>query len=281
METLPIPSGAGETPVVPTPDLFLQHLPTIESVIKFVVVRHRLTADEADDFAATVRLRLLDHDCATLRKFRGHSSLRAFLGVVILRLYRDYRTAQWGRWRPCAEARRTGPLAIRLDRLLSRDGFTFDEAVEILRVNHGVTEDGEAIRELAARFPMRLKRRPVDVRGFEDLVAVPVSPFPVPALEKQAERALEALRAAVQRISSEERLVLSLFFANRLCIAQIARRCGLDQKALYRSFTALLKRLRVEMQTAGITAADADVWIGRPDLDMARAAFLRPVNEHE
>jgi RNA polymerase sigma factor (sigma-70 family) len=265
-------------------ETFSQQLPLIESVIAFVAARHRLSRHDAEDFAATVHLRLLERDCAILRKFQGRSSLRTFLTVVIVRLYQDYRTAHWGRWRPSAKARRLGPGAIRLERLMTRDGLTFDEAAETLRTSQGVTEDVEAMREWSARLPTRRQRpRIVNPPDLAELSVAPVAttPLPMPLLQTQAERALGALRRAVLRISPEEQRLLMLIFANQFSVAQTARRCVMDQKRSYRRLTRLLKRLRDDVQNAGITAADVGDWIGHPDIDTSGAAFMKPVSEHD
>src|SRR5262245_61007781 len=102
-------------------DYFSSRLPEVDRAIAFVVRRHRLAADTAEDFASVVHLRLLEHDCAVLRKFEGRSRLQTFLVVVVQRLFLDYRIALWGKWRPSAEARGLGPLGIKLDRLRSRE----------------------------------------------------------------------------------------------------------------------------------------------------------------
>jgi RNA polymerase sigma factor (sigma-70 family) len=283
METSTITTASDQTMTFGT-ETFSRHLQLIESVIAFVIARHRLPRHEAEDFAATVRLRLLDRDCAILRKFQGRSSLRTFLTVVVIRLYQDYRTARWGRWRPSAEARRLGPGAIRLERLMSRDGLTFEEASETLRITHGVT-DVESMRTWNVRLRVRPHRaRTVSASGIEELAVatpVPALPVPVPMLQTQAERALGALRRAVSRISPEEQRLLTLIFANQFSVAQTARRCVMDQKKVYRRLARLLNRLRADVQKAGVTAADVGEWVGRADIDTSAAAFLEPVNEHD
>ena len=40
----------------------------------------------------------------------------------------EARIAEWGKWRPSAVAKRLGPTAVLLDRLLTRDGRPFDDA---------------------------------------------------------------------------------------------------------------------------------------------------------
>ena len=76
-----------------------------------------------------------------LRRFEGRSSLTTYITVVVQRLFLDRRNRLWGKWRPSAEARRLGPTAVLLERLVSRDGWSAEQALETLRVNHGVTVD--------------------------------------------------------------------------------------------------------------------------------------------
>ena len=94
-------------------DLYSTHADTIESVIKAVCRRHRLTRDRADDLASRIHLKLIENDYAVLRQFQGRSSIRTYLVTVVERVLLDWRTGEWGKWRPCQEARRLGDLASR------------------------------------------------------------------------------------------------------------------------------------------------------------------------
>ena len=113
-------------------DRYLQNLGTIERIAACVARRYHLDASEAEEFVQEVRVRLLDNDYAVMRKFEGRSSLSTYLTTVIGRLFMQWRVEQWGKWRPSAEAKRLGPTAITLERLLSRDGLTWSEAVSVL-----------------------------------------------------------------------------------------------------------------------------------------------------
>ena len=135
--------------------LFLSQLAVIERVISFVSSRHHLPGVDADDFGAHVKLKLIEDDYAVLKKFEGRSSLRTYLTVVIQRLFLDYRIAAWGKWRPSAEATRGGEIAILLERLTSRDGYSFDEACELLETNHQVTLPRAELEAMAGRLPGR------------------------------------------------------------------------------------------------------------------------------
>src|SRR6266481_3261945 len=102
--------------------LFLDQLPLIERVVHFICRRYALKGADADDFASTVKLQLIDHDYAILRQFQQRSSLGTYLKVVIQRMYLDQRVREWGKWRPAVRARQLGEPAILLDLLVNRDG---------------------------------------------------------------------------------------------------------------------------------------------------------------
>jgi hypothetical protein len=53
-------------------------------------------------------------------------------------IFLDYRNRLWGKWRPSAEAKRLGPTAILIERLVARDGWAVDQVIEMVRVNHRV-----------------------------------------------------------------------------------------------------------------------------------------------
>src|SRR4029077_12843055 len=122
--------------------LFLANLPVIDAVVKQVCRRHHLSSAEADDFASEVRLHIIERNYETLRKFEGRSSMRTYLIVVVQRLFLDYRNRIWGKWRPSAEARRLGPVAMLLERLVARDGWSCEQGIETLRNHH--TGEGES-----------------------------------------------------------------------------------------------------------------------------------------
>ncbi len=139
--------------------LFLAHFDVVERAIDFVCARNHLSASDADDFSSYVTLRMVEDDYEVFSRFQGRASLRTYLTVVIQRMLLDYRVRNWGRWRPSAEAKRCGPLAIRLEEMLVRDGCQLDEAYEMLKTNHGLTVTREELERLAARLPARAPRR--------------------------------------------------------------------------------------------------------------------------
>ena len=140
-------------------DFYTPHKDTIEAALAAACRSHRLAPDVADEFCSWARLRLLDHDQAILRKFEGRSTLRTFLLTVVQRLYLDWRNAEWGKWRPSADAQRIGPVAIELERLVLRDRLSYSEAAQTLAARGLATEP--ACDAVWVRLPQRPRRRRV------------------------------------------------------------------------------------------------------------------------
>src|SRR5262245_56729873 len=82
-------SSGGSNVAIPEPSRleqeFLAHLPFIERAAAYAARSNHLAAQDAEDFASCVKVKLLENDYAVLRKFQGRSSLRTFLSVVIQR----------------------------------------------------------------------------------------------------------------------------------------------------------------------------------------------------
>lgn len=243
-----------------SPDLFLAHRESIEDAIAAVCRRRRLAPDEAEEFASDARLHLIKDDYAVLRAFQGRSSFRTFAIAVLSHLFLDWRNARWGKWRPSAEARRLGPLAVRLETMTVRDRLSLDEAHETLRTNHGITAPRADLEAIAARFPHRTRRtftqddaleeRPAET-GASDAAVLRES------AEATAGRARRALSDALSSIEPRDRLILELRFSDGQRVQDIARLLDLDAKPLYRRIDRLLLDLRRSLEAGGLSAAEA------------------------
>jgi hypothetical protein len=55
--------------------LVVENLPLVDSVVRLIARRHRLSADEGDELAGAIRLKLVENDYQVLRKFEGRSQL--------------------------------------------------------------------------------------------------------------------------------------------------------------------------------------------------------------
>jgi RNA polymerase sigma factor (sigma-70 family) len=254
--------------------VFVSNLGIVEGVIRFVCQRHKLTASEADDFGSEVTLRLVENDYEVFRKFQYRSSLRTYLTIVIQRIYLDYRNHLWGKWRPSAQARRLGAVAIRLETLMTRDGLRFDQACEHLRTNECVVATESDLAEIAVRLPVRPRRAMV---GEEVLEAMPATGNTLDdgilSKDRQAaaRRILDGLTGVVQALRDQDRLILRLRFQEGLGVADIARALNIPQKSLYRRFEKLLGQLKHALEAAGVNRLEACDMVNREDVDISLA----------
>ena len=236
--------------------LFLAHRTEIESVIRLVCRRSGLHGDAAEDFASEARLRLIENDYDKLRAFQGRSTFRTYLTTVIGRVALDYQAACWGRWRPSMVGRNAGPAAVRLEQLVVRDAVPLQQALTIVDREMG-NIDRAALEALAARFPLRVRRRYI---GEEVLEAVAAESADAERLLVRAdeaerfERVKSRLADLLAGIDPSERLVLQLKFEQGLKVADIARLQHLDQKRLYRRINDALARLRRVLEAEGLDA---------------------------
>lgn len=257
--------------------LFLAHYDVVERAIGFVCSRNHLSSADADEFSSYVTLRIIEDEYAVFAQFQGRASLRTYLTVVIQRMLLDYRVRAWGRWRPSAEAKRCGPLAIRLEEILVRDGCGLDEAYEILRTNHGLTVTRDELERLAARLPARAPRR---FESEDALATVAAADAAADELVQErdrqdlAARISRALRAVMAGLEQEDQLILLLRFEDGRTVAEIATTLRLDQKALYRRERKLLLALRKGLEAEGIDSAAVQDILESPGitLDWARTA---------
>jgi RNA polymerase sigma factor (sigma-70 family) len=227
------------------------NLPLVEAVVGEVARRCRVGGDALDEFRSLAFLKLVEHDYAVLRRFEGASSLRTYLTVVLQRVLLDHRNREWGRWRASAAARRLGPVAVRLEQLITRDGLSPGEAMAAVAPH----ADAAACAELADRLGRRATRGSRATLG-EDAIPECVDTAPDPeayaARREQAFRARAvrgALRDALRALPAQDHLLVTLRYRDWLSVANAARVLEDDAKPLYRRIQRVLDELRAVLCT--------------------------------
>lgn len=269
---VPAADARGVSALNPEPT-YLQHLASIERIAAFIAHRSHLTADETGEFVQIVCVKLLENNYGIIRKFEGRSSFTTYLTTVIGRLFHQWRVEQWGKWRPSAQARRLGEKAITLERLLSRDGFSFSEAVTVLTQRHPQYLSVEELEAIYVRLPLR-KPRPV-LLSDENVLAQLPSEDSAEERVRTGEREIAA-RSAVARLdraigdcSQEDRLILQLRFWNGSTVPEIARVLSLEPKNVYKRLDRLFTALRRALEDAGIGHATVGELMDGPALDLS------------
>lgn len=253
--------------------LIEEQLPRLDRVVRRVASRCCLRGDEVDELRSQVHLRLLENDYRVLRGFSGRCGLQTYLSTVVQNVARDDRIARWGRWRPSAAAEQAGLVAVQLETLLYRDGFSLDEAIRMLRDNHGVRLSHRELVDLAGRLRARTSRREEAL----DSVGEPAGGEHANGRIRESnrrrtlERTVAALGGALRELPVEDRLILRMHYESGLTIASIATALRLEQRPLYSRRDRCLARLRRALEEQGLEAAEVLEAVG-----WSAAAFQVP-----
>ena len=251
--------------------LFLEQLHVIEEAVRYVGRRYHLSTDEVQELAADIRVKIIDDDYEVLRKFQGRSALRTYLVTVVHRHFLSARVTAWGRWRPSVPAQRLGAVAVKLDQLLTRDGLTVDEAVQVLCTSEQACTEPE-LRHLAAQLPTRTRRTILQggdhLAELHDPTPAPDAVFARAVQLTEADRIEAALRAALDELTPDDRLIVRLHFYERLKVAEIARLLQRAQKPLYRQVERIMEHLRSAMERRGVEEALVLTLVGDPELEL-------------
>jgi RNA polymerase sigma factor (sigma-70 family) len=278
-----------ESVVVPFPSRSLQPAPSspdpvsrgralletqyhlIQKKLHHLSRRSGLPEHEAEEFRSWALFKLVEDDSRVLASWEGRSAFPTFLTVVLVNLMRDYRTHIWGKWRPTAAARKLGREAVLLEQLCSRDGLSLDEAIERMRTEHGVSLSRTELERIAALLTPRRERRRVS----EDvLLRIPVDGQVERRIEdaerSRTEEQLRVLLAPLlQSLPAEDRLLLKLHYWDGLSMASISPLLGRPQRELYSVRDKCLKKIRRNLEGAGLGPERVRVLLGCSRLDLS------------
>lgn len=264
--------------------VYNENLGTIRRIAAFEARRNQLHPEEAEDFVQEVCKRLLEDDYAIIRKFEGRSQFSTYLTTVIGHLFHEVRVKLWGKWRPSAEAKRIGDKAITLERMITRDGYTFSEAVNVLTTPAGSQYTIAELESIYTRLPPR-NPRPVIISDdvVPDALAVNSEAdarVEMGERERAARQTAIAIDEALAAMDDEDRLLLQLRFWDGRKVPDIAQLLHNDQKKLYKRLDRLFLLLRRALETAGVTRSDIDTLLVSGDqeitLDLVSATEIPP-----
>jgi RNA polymerase sigma factor (sigma-70 family) len=251
--------------------LLLDHLDLINQIVRTVGRRRHLSGPEREDLASFVHLRLVEDDYLILRKFQNRSSLWTYLAAVIERLSLDFCAEKWGRWRPSAMAERLGPVAVVLERLVTRDSHTVEEAIEIVRTHHHADLTHDALRKMWDQLPVRTRITQVGEEAAEAVAGDDTAESRIEdaARREDVARLQRALQSAFEQIPAQDRVLIALRFDQDLSIVEIAQLTGSSVPTLHRRLDKSVKQLRAALAGAGFDPRDVRNLIGHPSIALS------------
>ena len=261
----PVPEGSPQFQA-----MLVRHLPDLHRAVRSLARRHRLSADEEGDLLGDVLVRLIAHDYAVLRKYRGQSVMVTYLRVVAYRVLLDSRIRRWGKWRPSRRALAHGAGAVRFERLVAREGLSVLEALSAMREPADAPLDRRLAQSLAARIARRRRGRELPLEFGAEAAAEPLQERSLQTrdLTRYAAHVSAAVRRALQSLSDEDYRILHSRFVAGESVAELARRSGADQKGLYRRQERILRRLRADLGREQVVRQEVGVLIGHPDVQV-------------
>lgn len=226
--------------------VLVETLPIIRRLVRRECSRRGMWS-EADDLCSELAVKLLDHDCAALKQFDGRGDFHGFLARVVQRVVIDYGRRAWGKWRPRAAARKLGPTAVLLDRLVTRDRVPADEAIRITATTAGLPpREVEQIHRSLGHAPARRRLDPAP--NFVPFC----SAIEADERAEEVDMLRQALAAAIFELSSADRELIRKRYVENRTITEIADASAVDRKMLYRRFERIHATLRERLSQFGM-----------------------------
>ncbi|MEA2562552.1 MAG: hypothetical protein QOH06_4056 [Acidobacteriota bacterium] len=239
-------------------ELYHQSLEALPPILRGLGREKRVSPEELEDLRSDIQVKLLEDDYRVLRQWDSRSSLKGYLGTVVYNIWHDWVRSEKGKVVVSAAAKRLGPPAPLLEKLLGQDGLTFEEAYQLIEPRFPGLSRSEAKEIVAQIYPRR-------GRIFENEDVVRWLPDLRPTSDKRLERreklikkrkALALLHRILSDLPEEDRDLLVRAHAKGVKFSCIARSLGIDQRALYRRNERLITKVRTILEKAGIRWED-------------------------
>src|SRR5689334_7137358 len=191
--------------------------------------------------------------------------------MVIERLSFDFCAEKWGRWRPSAMAERLGPIAVLLEQLVTRDGHTVEEAMELVRTRHDAGQTYGELRKIWEQLPTRVRTTEVGEEAAATLSGNETSESTIENAERQKgiDRLQRILETAFAEIPAQDRVLIALRFDEGLSMVEIAKLLNSSVPTLHRKLDKGIKHLRLALTQSGFDPREINNLIGHPSLALS------------
>jgi RNA polymerase sigma factor (sigma-70 family) len=243
------------------------------NIIFSIARRFSKDYDTMMDIYLYVLQSLRDRGFKKLKAYNGQSKLSTYLVVVTRNLCIDHYRSKKGRNRQYKAIAHLSPADQLLFRLYHQNGFSINEAYEIMRTNYRLDISPTDISRSLKRIEGNLTRKKLWQlqNDLKTEVALPLNDAMLdeqagketddPAhnlIKKESERTLTEASAALSRIIDtlprEDKLIIKLMFHEQLTAKEVARLTGLpNEQAVYTQCRRMLKQFKEELKKSGFT----------------------------
>ncbi len=232
-----------------------EHLAMVSTIVRDIARWRRMSREDMEDFAQSVHLRFIERGYDIFHRFDGRSSLKTYLFVVVRNMLLDWQNSTYGKWRPSTAAVRAGEHAIALERLITRDGHTADEAIALLRTRPATPPERE-LRQLVDNLPARRRGRLITPVAPSEMDQPVEFHDPVATRDRSRARAVirSRLAVALAALPTDDRRLLVLRYRHDRSVQSVALMLETDPKALYRRFDRVLRSLRRNLARQGVSS---------------------------
>lgn len=239
--------------------LFVSNLTVTNKIIEKYCRMHNVRGNEVDDCRSYVYEKLIDNDYKKIREFKGNSSYKTFITVVITRILIDRKRLSSRKWKPSKKAIEIGKEAVILEELVYCKDCSFEEAYNILTTNHNIPIDRDKAYEIVTQLQGRNIRRKrhkkveIDENGYG---IHSISPEEA-AIDEENLKIKEQLYIIIKEmhesLSNEERLLLKMRFEDDISISKIARILKMNRSDVDKKLKAIIRRFKDKILTKGIS----------------------------
>lgn len=243
-----------------------KHYSDLLKVIRNICRKHSIEGKEAEDFTSFVVEKLVEDDYRKIREFQGKSSLTTYLYTVVTRLSIDRDRSLTGRWHPSQAARNMGPLAMDLEELVYRRGYSFDSALEILKSRSNPPISDDALERIFHALPVR--NRPEkessvgDASEFPDQDPTPEGHLLIDEKNKVLAKLDSIITEKKTSLGEEDCFILRMKFEDDLKVSEIARRLGRERGEVDRKIKLILVQMKEKILAKGLNINDVMDAIG-------------------
>jgi hypothetical protein len=177
----------------------------------------------------------------------------------------NWQQRRLGRWRPSVAARRIGARAIAIERFMSQNGVSGPEAVQLLSASSDV--DVSLLRRLRPHGLPRVFNGGLIIEEVRGRRTIDISCHAGDE-DNLCRRVEWALAWVVSGLAAFERRLLIMRFGQRLTTRAIAKADAVRPRHMYDLFAKLLRKLRQQLEDAGVTADDVQTILDGPGLDV-------------